>query len=117
MTQHSAGADQPGRDAAGTGGAEVAVAIDVGGTAMKCALVDGSGQVRHTERHDTNRDRGPDAVVATIGDVAAGLADTARAQGLSPARWGWSSRAWSTRCAGSPGTRRTSAGRTCRSGN
>ena len=64
--------------------AEVAVAIDVGGTAMKCALVDGDGTVRHTERHDTGAERGPDAVVAAIGDVAAGLADTARAQGLVP---------------------------------
>ena len=79
MTQQSAGA--AGSEA---GPAEVAVAIDVGGTAMKCALVDAAGTVRHAERHDTNADGGPDAVVSTIGDVAAGLAETARAQGLTP---------------------------------
>ncbi|MEV0843492.1 ROK family protein [Actinocatenispora sera] len=79
MTQQSAGT--AGTDADPV---EVAVAIDVGGTAMKCAVVDGAGTVRHTERHDTDADRGPDAVVAAIGDVAAGLADTARARGLTP---------------------------------
>jgi glucokinase len=50
------------------------IAIDVGGTGMKCALVDKSYQVLHTERHATGRERGPEAVVQTILDVASGLA-------------------------------------------
>src|ERR1043166_3037297 len=53
------------------------IAIDVGGTAMKCALVSPTGQIVHAERHPTGADRGPDSVVATILDVAAGLTDTA----------------------------------------
>jgi glucokinase len=60
------------------------VALDVGGTGMKCALVDGEGRVLHTERHETGRERGVDAVVESIVDVAAGLAAKARADGLVP---------------------------------
>lgn len=63
---------------------DVVVALDVGGTGMKCALIGPDGTVRHAERHPTNAARGPDAVTATILDVAAGLADRARAQGLTP---------------------------------
>jgi glucokinase len=62
----------------------VVVALDVGGTGMKCAVVDADGRVRHAERHPTGADRGGAAVVATILDVAAGLADKARADGLDP---------------------------------
>ncbi len=50
------------------------ISIDVGGTGMKCALVDSSHRVLHSERHVTGRERGPEAVVQTIIDVAAGLA-------------------------------------------
>ena len=50
-----------------------AVAIDVGGTAMKCALVDATGAVLSTERYPTGVERGPDAVVATIVEVAEDL--------------------------------------------
>jgi glucokinase len=50
------------------------ISIDVGGTGMKCALVDSDHRVLHTERHATGRERGPEAVVQTIIDVAAGLA-------------------------------------------
>ena len=57
------------------------IAIDVGGTAMKCALVDAAGGIVHTERHPTGADRGPDAVVGTILDVAAGLAARAAESG------------------------------------
>jgi glucokinase len=57
------------------------IAIDVGGTGMKCALVGPDGTVRHAERHPTGADRGPDAVVATILDVAAGLAERAERAG------------------------------------
>ncbi len=62
----------------------VVIALDVGGTVIKCALVGPDGDVRHAERHPTGRDRGPDAVVATILDVAEGLAGTARESGLRP---------------------------------
>jgi glucokinase len=60
----------------------VAVAIDVGGTVIKCALVDDSGAVRHAERRVTGADRGQAAVLATIVDTAADLVATAAAAGL-----------------------------------
>ena len=64
---------------------DVVVAIDIGGTGMKCALVDAAdGTIRHTERHPTGAERGPEAVADTIVEVAAGLADTARLEGLEP---------------------------------
>ena len=63
---------------------DVVVALDVGGTAMKCALIGPDGTVRHAERHPTDAGRGPEAVTGTILDVAAGLADRARAEGLTP---------------------------------
>lgn len=50
------------------------IAIDVGGTSMKCALVGPDYKVLHSERHSTGRERGPEAVVQTILDVASGLA-------------------------------------------
>jgi glucokinase len=63
---------------------DVVIALDVGGTGMKCALVRPDGVVHHAERHPTLASRGPDAVTANILDVAAGLADRARADGLNP---------------------------------
>ena len=63
---------------------QVVVALDVGGTGMKCALVRSDGTVHHSERHPTLAGRGPEAVTAHILDVAAGLADRARADGLTP---------------------------------
>jgi glucokinase len=51
---------------------------------MKCALVRPDGTVHHTERHPTLASRGPEAVTANILEVAAGLADRARAEGLVP---------------------------------
>ena len=63
---------------------DVVVALDVGGTGMKCALVRTDGTVHRNERHPTRADRGPEAVLDTILDVAAGLADKARADGLEP---------------------------------
>jgi glucokinase len=63
---------------------DVVIALDVGGTGMKCALVRPDGRVHHTERHPTLAARGPAAVTENILDVAAGLADRARADGLSP---------------------------------
>jgi glucokinase len=63
---------------------DVVVAIDVGGTGLKCALVSPDGQIRYGERHPTGAERGPDAVVQTILDIAEALAGTARANGLTP---------------------------------
>lgn len=60
------------------------IAIDVGGTGMKCAVIDGTGAIRHTERHPTGAQRGGKAVVETILSVAEGLAGKARADELTP---------------------------------
>jgi glucokinase len=62
----------------------VVIALDVGGTGMKCALVRPDGTVHHAERHPTHADRGPGAVIENILGVAAGLAGRARADGLDP---------------------------------
>jgi glucokinase len=62
----------------------VVIALDVGGTGIKCALVDAGYRVRHAEHQPTGRDRGPDAVVETVLDVAARLADLARDRGWTP---------------------------------
>nr|WP_052359917.1 ROK family protein [Actinoplanes friuliensis] len=51
---------------------------------MKCALVLPDGTVHHAERHPTLASRGPAAVTENILEVAAGLADRARADGLTP---------------------------------
>jgi glucokinase len=63
---------------------DVVIALDVGGTGMKCALVRPDGMVQHAERHPTLAARGPAAVTENILDVAAGLADRARADGFTP---------------------------------
>lgn len=63
---------------------DVVIALDVGGTGIKCGLVLADGTVVHTERHPTGADRGPEAVIATILDVADGLAGKARAEGRTP---------------------------------
>jgi glucokinase len=63
---------------------DAVIAVDVGGTGMKCALVGATGTVLHTERRATGRDRGPRAVVATVLEVAAHLANLAADRGLSP---------------------------------
>jgi glucokinase len=62
----------------------VVVALDVGGTAIKCGLVDRSGGLGAPERHPTGAERGPDAVVQTVVALAGSLAEKARANGLSP---------------------------------
>ncbi|MEV4635932.1 ROK family protein [Actinoplanes sp. NPDC049548] len=62
----------------------VVVAVDVGGTGMKCALVRPDGTVHHAERHPTLAQRGPAAVTANILDIAEQLAARARADGLLP---------------------------------
>nr|WP_188126848.1 ROK family protein [Actinoplanes lobatus] len=64
------------------------VALDVGGTGMKCALVRPDGTVHHEERHPTRAERGPEAVTETILGVAESLAGKARADGLTPVATG-----------------------------
>jgi glucokinase len=49
------------------------IALDVGGTGMKAALVGADGTLLHEARRATNRERGPEAVVASILDFAAEL--------------------------------------------
>jgi glucokinase len=49
------------------------IALDVGGTGMKAALVGADGALLHRARRATGRDRGPDAVVTGILDFAAEL--------------------------------------------
>ncbi|MFD9026656.1 ROK family protein [Streptomyces parvulus] len=49
------------------------IALDVGGTGMKAALVGSGGELLHRARRATGRERGPDAVVAGILDFAAEL--------------------------------------------
>ncbi|MDQ0761751.1 ROK family protein [Streptomyces canus] len=49
------------------------IALDVGGTGMKAALVGAGGELLHQARRATGRDRGPDAVVDGILDFAVEL--------------------------------------------
>ncbi|WP_225845460.1 ROK family protein [Streptomyces sp. HPF1205] len=49
------------------------IALDVGGTGMKAALVAADGTLLHRARRPTGRERGPRAVVAGILDFAASL--------------------------------------------
>ncbi|MET9731345.1 ROK family protein [Streptomyces sp. NPDC006458] len=49
------------------------IALDVGGTGMKAALVGANGELLHQARRATGRERGPDAVVDGILDFAAEL--------------------------------------------
>jgi glucokinase len=49
------------------------IALDVGGTGMKAALVGAGGELLHQARRATGRERGPEAVVADILDFAAEL--------------------------------------------
>ncbi|MFI6639595.1 ROK family protein [Streptomyces sp. NPDC050504] len=49
------------------------IALDVGGTGMKAALVGSDGTLLHEARRATGRERGPEAVIETIVDFAAEL--------------------------------------------
>ncbi|MFC7549744.1 ROK family protein [Plantactinospora sp. GCM10030261] len=60
---------------------DTVIALDVGGTGIKAAIVGVDGTVLWAERHPTGADRGPAAVRDTIRAVATGLADRARAAG------------------------------------
>ncbi|MFE9773926.1 ROK family protein [Streptomyces sp. NPDC005931] len=55
------------------------IALDVGGTGMKAALVGAGGELLYRARRSTGRGRGPDAVVADVLDFAADL----RAHGIA----------------------------------
>ncbi|MFJ4779382.1 ROK family protein [Streptomyces sp. NPDC088762] len=61
------------------------IALDVGGTGMKAALVAADGTLLHEARRATGRERGPGAVVETILDFAAELRDTGREHFGQPA--------------------------------
>ncbi|MFJ6486670.1 MULTISPECIES: ROK family protein [unclassified Streptomyces] len=61
------------------------IALDVGGTGMKAALVAEEGNLLHEARRATGRERGPDAVVETIQDFAAELLDIGRERFGRPA--------------------------------
>lgn len=60
------------------------VALDVGGTVIKSAVVLPDGRVHQGERHATRAADGPEAVLAAIVEIAAALAAKARADGLTP---------------------------------
>ena len=55
---------------------DVVIALDVGGTSIKCALVDTDGNIVAHSRVPTGRDRGPQAIVDTILATATDLATT-----------------------------------------
>lgn len=62
---------------------ECVIALDVGGTAMKAALVDGAFRVIASRRIATRREDGPEAVVERILDAAADQHTAASQQGFS----------------------------------
>jgi glucokinase len=66
----------------------VVVALDVGGTGIKCGLVDASGVMLATQRQPTGAQRGPAAVIDTIIDLAVELTAKARANGWDPVATG-----------------------------
>jgi glucokinase len=51
------------------------VAIDVGGTNLKGAVVDRCGRASTVQRRSADRDAGPDAVIAAVVELACDLAD------------------------------------------
>ncbi|MEU1816508.1 ROK family protein [Streptomyces roseifaciens] len=61
------------------------IALDVGGTAIKAALIGPDHELLHEARRPTGRDRGPDAVITGILDFAAELAATGEAAFGEPA--------------------------------
>lgn len=63
---------------------DVVIALDVGGTVIKSALVTADGTLGQVRRHPTDAHRGSDAVIETILDLTVELADAARADGLRP---------------------------------
>ena len=65
------------------------LALDVGGTGMKAALLDADGRPGHQTRRPTPRDQGPQAVLDAVLDLAAELRATGRrVHGADPAAAG-----------------------------
>lgn len=65
------------------------LALDVGGTGMKAALIGTGNELLHEARRSTGRERGPEAVVAGILDFAAELrAEGVRQYGTEPSAAG-----------------------------
>ncbi len=60
-----------------SGSDDLVVALDVGGTSIKGAIVDSRYRIVHQLRRRTPRAQGPDAVVAAIGEVLAALVGAA----------------------------------------
>ncbi|MFD7920636.1 ROK family protein [Streptomyces sp. NPDC059740] len=65
---------------------EHVIALDVGGTGMKAALVGDDDALLYEARRPTGRDRGPEAVVASILDFAAELHELGEQRYGQPAR-------------------------------
>ncbi|MDQ0831766.1 glucokinase [Streptomyces achromogenes] len=61
------------------------IALDVGGTGMKAALIGADGAVLHRARRATGRERGPDAVVGGVLEFAADLREHGARQYGEPA--------------------------------
>ncbi|MDQ0684598.1 glucokinase [Streptomyces achromogenes] len=61
------------------------IALDVGGTGMKAALIGADGAVLHRARRATGRERGPDAVVDGVLEFAADLREHGARQHGEPA--------------------------------
>ncbi|MFH8745776.1 ROK family protein [Streptomyces rimosus] len=61
------------------------IALDVGGTGMKAALAGADGTLLYEARRPTGRERGPEAVVATILDFAEELREIGHARFGAPA--------------------------------
>src|SRR5262252_3216567 len=59
----------------------VTIAMDIGGTGIKCALVDPAGEIRHSTQFATEAGRGADAVVETILQIASNLVIEAKTRG------------------------------------
>jgi glucokinase len=64
---------------AGSDGA--VMAVDVGGTTIKAAIVDGAGRVRREVRRPTPAARGPEAVIAELQAVVSELSEPAAGDG------------------------------------
>src|SRR5687768_15780999 len=62
---------------------DVAIAVDIGGTHIKAALITPAGQVLHRQRVTTGADRGTAVVRETIRAAVASLASAARDLGLT----------------------------------
>ncbi|MFG1927224.1 ROK family protein [Cryptosporangium sp. NPDC048952] len=60
------------------------LAVDLGGTSLKTAVIDATGAPLWVGRHPTGRERGPSAVVSTVLEVLESMRDRAVALGSAP---------------------------------